>query len=126
MTGDPGQRIDKWLWFARFAKTRTAAQVLARSGQIRINKARNTSASYIVRIGDVLTFVLDRGVLVVRVAAMAGRRGPATEARTLYIEEISIPATKPEAPDSVDFAPLQRPGKRDRRKLLALKHRDDA
>ena len=114
------------VWAVRFAKTRTAAQVLARSGQIRINKARNTSASYIVRIGDVLTFVLDRGVLVVRVAAMAGRRGPAAEARTLYIEEMSIPATKPEAPDSVDFAPLQRPGKRDRRKLLALKHRDDA
>lgn len=126
MSEGPGQRIDKWLWHARFAKTRTTAQTLARSGRVRINKVRNDSASHVVRVGDVLTLTLDGGVKVIRIIAMAVRRGPAAEARTLYVEEMSIPASRPPASPLAEAAPLARPGKRDRRRLMALKRSEES
>lgn len=85
-----GQRIDRWLWHARFAKTRTAAQGLVRSGGIRINRNKNDSPSHVVRIGDVLTVAQRGGVRVVRIVGLAERRGSAPEARLLY-EEIAEP-----------------------------------
>lgn len=84
MTAAEAQRIDKWLWHARFARTRTAAQRLALAGHVRINREKIKAASRLVRPGDVLTLSLGRGVAVIRVSAIAERRGSAEEARKLY------------------------------------------
>lgn len=85
-------RIDKWLWFARFAKTRTMAQKLVQSGRVRINRRKSDDPAHPVRVGDVLTVAFDSGVRVLRVLGLGIRRGPAPEARTLY-EEILSPST---------------------------------
>lgn len=84
MTGAEAQRIDKWLWHARFARTRTAAQHLALSGHVRVNRDKIRNASRLVRPGDVLTLSLASGVKVIRICGVAERRGSATEARLLY------------------------------------------
>lgn len=77
-------RIDKWLWQARFHKTRSLAQAAAMKGHIRVNGRRIEKASVEVRIGDLLTVPWGRDVIVVRVKGCGIRRGPATEAQTLY------------------------------------------
>lgn len=79
-------RLDKWLWHARFFKTRGLAQKACESGRIRINGRRITKAHRTVGPGDVLTFVQGRVVRIVRILAVPERRGPATEARRLYEE----------------------------------------
>lgn len=77
-------RLDKWLWCARFYKTRAIAAAACEKGHIRLNGNRVEKAGREVRPGDVLTIPVGREVVVVRVLAGAKRRGPATEARTLY------------------------------------------
>ena len=77
-------RIDKWLWHARFYKTRVLAQEAADKGRIRVNGNRVEKAGRGIRVGDVLTIPAGRDVLVVRVVAFGERRGPAREARLLY------------------------------------------
>jgi ribosome-associated heat shock protein Hsp15 len=79
-----GQRLDKWLWAARFFKSRTGAAALCAAGRIRLSGRVISKAHVTVRVGDVLTFPLGRHIRVVKVLALAARRGPATEARTLY------------------------------------------
>lgn len=79
-----GQRLDKWLWHARFARTRTAAARLVADGHVRINAKRELACAKRVRPGDVLTLSLGRDVLVVRLRDFADRRGPAPHARLLY------------------------------------------
>jgi ribosome-associated heat shock protein Hsp15 len=78
------QRLDKWLWFARFAKTRTLAAKLVTSGFVRVNGQRTDSAAKAVAVGDVITVALGRATLVVRIEGLGERRGPAPEARQLY------------------------------------------
>jgi ribosome-associated heat shock protein Hsp15 len=80
------QRLDKWLWFARFAKTRTLASKLVTSGFVRLNGQRTDNAAKAVAIGDVVTVALPRTTLVVRIESLGERRGPATEARQLYLD----------------------------------------
>jgi ribosome-associated heat shock protein Hsp15 len=80
------QRLDKWLWFARFAKSRTLAAKLVMSGFVRVNGQRIDSAAKAVVVGDVITLALARATLVVRVEKLGERRGPATEARLLYVD----------------------------------------
>lgn len=77
-------RIDKWLWHARFHKTRSLAQAAAIKGHIRLNERRIEKASAEVRPGDTLTLPRGRDVVVVRVLACGIRRGPAKEAQALY------------------------------------------
>jgi|SRR6516162_10561528 len=111
---DGRQRLDKWLWYARLAKTRTLAQRLAVSGQVRINRDKTDSASQPVKTGDVLTVALPGGVRVLKILAPGERRGPASEARLLY-EDLSTPGPARPAPDqNVGGA---RPTKRERRAL---------
>jgi len=77
-------RIDKWLWHARFYKTRALAAAAAQSGRVRRNDARVGKAGLEVKIGDVLTLARGREVVVVRVLGCGIRRGSASEAQALY------------------------------------------
>lgn len=79
-------RLDQWLWFARLAKSRSLAARLCTTGAIRLNGAAVTKPNQTVRVGDVV--VVPQGALqrTVRVSALGLRRGPASEARTLYQE----------------------------------------
>jgi len=81
---DDGLRLDKWLWQARFFKTRALAAELAERRRIRINRLVITKSHHRVRPGDVLTFPQGRAIRVVRVLALGTRRGPPSEAQTLY------------------------------------------
>ena len=67
-------RVDKWLWHARFFKTRTLATKLAAAGNIRINGQKQTRAAASVRMGDVLTFPLNQNVRVIEIVALSTRR----------------------------------------------------
>lgn len=119
---DDRQRIDKWLWFARVVKSRTLAQKLAISGHVRVNKERNDSASRLLKPGDTLTIAQDNRVRVLRVVLPGSRRGPATEAQTLY-EDLTPPETAAEVAVAAP-SPEGRPNKRDRRAILDLRNRD--
>ena len=77
-------RLDKWLWCARFYRTRELAAAACTKGHIRINGFRVEKASREVKPGDILTLPQNREAVVVRVLAGATRRGPAPEARLLY------------------------------------------
>ncbi len=124
MAGDT-IRIDKWLWHARFFKTRTLAQGFVTGGNVRVNKQRIEKANHSVKPGDVLTFVRGPHVRVIEIVALAARRGPATEAQTLY-NDLSPPAPKKDDPDRP--APVAerergagRPTKRERREIDRLR-----
>ena len=78
------QRLDKWLWHARMARTRTSATALVAAGHVRINGQRAIAPAKAVRVGDVLTIALERNVHLLKITAIAGRRGPYDEARLLY------------------------------------------
>ncbi|MBN9559237.1 MAG: RNA-binding S4 domain-containing protein, partial [Alphaproteobacteria bacterium] len=80
------QRLDKWLWCARFMKARSDCARLVAGGFVRINRQPTDKPHARLRVGDVLTVPLRGAVRVVRVQALATRRGPAPEARTLYEE----------------------------------------
>ena len=86
--GAERQRLDKWLWFARFAKTRTLAAKLVSEGAVRVNGTRAEAPAKLVGPGDVLTIAAQHVTAVVRVVSPGERRGPAPEARRLY-EDIS-------------------------------------
>jgi len=77
-------RIDKLLWFLRFARSRSIAQAMALAGHVRLNGKRVDKAHQQVATGDVLTLPLPRGVLVIEVLALPNRRGPAPEAQSCY------------------------------------------
>jgi ribosome-associated heat shock protein Hsp15 len=83
MRGDR-QRLDKWLWFARFAKTRSLAAKLVAGGFVRVNGRRAENPAKAIAIGDVLTVAAHHTTAVVRIEALGERRGPAPEARLLY------------------------------------------
>jgi len=86
------QRLDTWLWCARFQRGRSDCARLAESGAVRVNRQPTDKAHARLRIGDVLTVLVGGNVRVVRVQALAARRGPASEALELYAE-ITDPAT---------------------------------
>ncbi len=97
-------RIDKWLWQARFAKSRSEAAALCRRAILRVNRVRVTRAHHRLRVGDVLTLALADEVRVVRIRALGERRGPAAEARTLYEELAPAPALRQPA-EPAPFGP---------------------
>ena len=113
------QRVDKFLWFARFFKSRTLAASVVAEGRVRINGARCEKPSAIVKLGDVLTFPAGPSVRVVKVLAGGVRRGPASEAQTLY--EDLTPPPEPPAPEQAAPAVREkgagRPTKRERRAI---------
>ncbi len=108
-------RIDKWLWQARFVKTRSLAAKLVSAGHLRLNGEKIAKPAQAVGPGDVLTFPQGNRVRVVRIVALGERRGPAPEAQTLY-DDMS-PAPQNDVPTAPRPAGQGRPTKRDRRKL---------
>lgn len=111
-------RVDKWLWHARFFKSRARAAAVVEEGGVRVNAQRVTKRSAQVAVSDVLTFHQADHLRIVRIEALGLRRGPASEAQGLYTD-ISPP--KPEkqdiAPANPKFEGKGRPTKRDRRTL---------
>jgi len=102
-------RLDKWLWFARFVKSRSLASKLVELGRMRVNGTPTAKAHYAVRVGDVLTFALGPHIRVIKVVALGSRRGPAPEAQGLYDD------LDPPAPRVAGTAPVSstEPGQRD-------------
>lgn len=107
-------RIDKWLWFARFYKTRGLASTMVNGGHVRVNGNKIAKASCGVGAGDTLTFPQGNQIRVVRVVQLAMRRGPAPEAQTLYEDLTEV---KDDVPRSPRYEGKGRPTKRDRRMI---------
>lgn len=84
MTEQDSLRVDKYLWFARFFKTRSLATKRANGGRIRINGNKIKKSSDTLRVGDILTFAQGNEIRVIRVLNLGTRRGPAQEAQSLY------------------------------------------
>ncbi len=112
MTGGAADklRIDKWLWQARFFKTRSLAARMVGDGNVRLNGVRVVKPAQAVGVDDVLTFAQGARVRVVRIAALGTRRGPATEAQGLF-DDLTPPETDASRTERVG----ERPTKRDRR-----------
>lgn len=113
------QRVDKWLWQARFFKTRTLAARTVSEGKVRVNGTRISKPARPIAPGDTLTFPQGRAVRLIRILAVGVRRGPASEAQTLY-DDLDPPDTslhKEQAPKGPHFQGKGRPTKRDRRAI---------
>lgn len=114
-------RIDKWLWAARFFKTRSAAQQAVEGGRVRLNGERVKPAKD-VRVDDELAISIGAFEWVVRVLQLSDKRGSATVARTLYVENEASRLKREEQTAMRRLAePAQerhgRPTKRERRQL---------
>lgn len=129
-TGVPGDglRLDKWLWFARWFKSRTLAAEVCQSGRLRLNGQLIHKAHQIVRPGDVLTFTKAAHVRVIRVVALPHRRGPAAEAAAAY-EDLDPPSGESRLAGVYDVGPGRRepgqgrPTKAERRAVDRLRER---
>ena len=108
--------LDKWLWHARFFKTRSLASKQVSGGHVRVNGNRVSKPAQAVAPEDVLTFVQGDAVRVVRILAPGTRRGPAPEAQTLY-DDLTEPKPQDSVPPAPKYEGKGRPTKRDRRKL---------
>ena len=89
----PSLRLDKWLWQARFFKSRALAADLISAGHVRVNGTRVSRPGRDVTAGDVLTFPQGTHIRLVRILALGQRRGPAGEAQALYFDLDPPPAT---------------------------------
>ena len=113
-------RLDKWLWHARFCRTRRLAAQLAAAGKVRIAGSAVFKAHHAVKPGDVLTFPLGPHIRTVKVLGLGERRGPAPEARLLYEDLAPPPPRAPEPPRGGE-----RPTKADRRAIDRLMAGED-
>jgi ribosome-associated heat shock protein Hsp15 len=94
-------RLDQWLWFARFAKSRSSAARLCGAGAVAINGATVKKSNQTVRVGDVVVVVHGGWQRTARVLGLGLRRGPAAEARSLYEEAAPAFRVRDPAPDWV-------------------------
>ena len=122
------QRLDKWLWYARFFKSRTSAGKACNNAKVRINGQVAAKASTTVKVDDVLTFPRGQYIRVIRILDLGRRRGPAPEAQVLY-EDLAPPQSSDKlsvggrpVPGQRDFG-SGRPTKRDRRAVDRLQDR---
>ncbi len=124
-------RLDKWLWFARFCKSRTLAGIWCEVGRVRVNRQIAHKAHQPVRVGDVLTFAQGPHVRVVAIRALGSRRGPASEAATLY-DDLAPPTPRASNAANCATGPGEgareagagRPTKLERRALGRLRGRE--
>jgi len=114
-------RIDKWLWQARFFKTRSLSSKQITAGHVRLNGNKILKPAQMVVPGDVLTFSQGRQVRVVRVQAIGTRRGPAPEAQALYFD---MTEKQDNVPANPRFEGKGRPSKKERRELDLSRQRD--
>jgi ribosome-associated heat shock protein Hsp15 len=114
-------RVDKWLWAARVFKTRSLAAVACTGGKVDVNE-QAVKPARLVRPGDLLHVTVGPARRVMRITALSDRRGPATEARTLY-EDLTPPAPPRIRPMRVGVRPMGagRPTKRERRAIDRLR-----
>lgn len=106
------QRLDQWLWHARFFKTRSLATKLVSGGHVRVDGTRVSKPAHALKPGATLTFPQARRIRVVQVEALATRRGPAPEAQTLYTD---LTPPEEERPPQARIERTGRPSKKDRR-----------
>lgn len=124
----PGRvRIDKWLWAARFFKTRALAVEAIEGGKI-TSAGDRVKPAKLIQLGDVVSVRLGPYEHVVTVRGISERRGPASEAATLYEESAASVATRTKlaeqlrmAPPAFVFEEKGRPTKRDRREIERLR-----
>ncbi len=109
-------RLDKWLWQARFFKTRTLAAKQVSGGHVRVNGERTVKPAQGITPGDILAFAQGRQARVIRIVQLGTRRGPASEAQALY-EDLAPRQPHQPLPERVG----ERPTKKDRRALDALR-----
>lgn len=133
-----GRRIDKWLWYARVVKTRTLAAALVEAGRVRLNRIKVDKSRQIVKPGDVLTVTVNRHVRVLKVVLPGQRRGPASEAQSLYEDLTPVDVAAPAACGAGERedgpavalqsgqrdAGASRPTKRERRQIDRLRGRE--
>ena len=121
-------RLDKWLWYARFFKTRSLATKLISSGKLRINGEVTLKPHRQAQIGQVLTFAQGPLIRVIRIDDIGKCRGPAAEAATLYTDLDPPPARKTNKEVRLHNSGFEnrligagRPTKKDRRETTKLK-----
>lgn len=109
-------RVDKWLWAARLFKTRSLASAACTGGKVDVND-NTAKPARLVRPGDLLQVTLPREKKLLRVLALADRRGPATQARLLYEDLTPAPPREPIPGLPPVYRPrgAGRPTKRERR-----------
>ncbi len=122
MERDNQLRVDKWLWYARFFKTRSSATRYVNSGHLRINSSRVKKANSLVKSGDILTFLLASRVRVLKVLLLTTKRLSAKEARFLYHDMSPTSETKKNVKVQLTGTGRRMPGsgrptKRERRRL---------
>lgn len=128
--GEARLRLDKWLWYARFFKTRSLAARACAAGRMRINRDVVSKSHATVKPGDVVTFPQGPAIRVVEIVALGERRGPAPEAQALYIDLAPRtppgPERRPKQPASVAARDhgAGRPTKADHRAIMRLKEGD--
>ncbi len=116
-------RLDKWLWYARFFKSRSLAAKLCQGNRVRVNRAAVGKPSAMIRVGDVLTFPQGTRIRVVEVCRLGNRRGPAAEAQTLY-RDLAPPEPRPATGDAAPARRARgvgRPTKAERRAIERLR-----
>lgn len=119
------QRIDKWLWHARFFKTRSIAQKQVTTGKIRVDSEKISSPSRKVSAGNVLTITREQDIKVIEISAIADRRGPYSAAQLLY-KDLSPPKLEKQKQEQTreNMSRIQsegRPSKHQRKQIMAMK-----
>ena len=123
-------RIDKWLWAARFFKTRSLASAGVESGKVQINGERVKPAK-LLKIGDALTVRISQFVWEIAVLALSERRGSATDAARLYLESEQSRKQREEKSALLKIErqanpfPAGRPTKRQRRQIIRFNQGDN-
>lgn len=121
-------RLDKWLWAARFFKTRSQATDAVDGGHVEVNGERAKPAKHLT-VGDELRIRLNQNTFVIHVQGFSERRGPATEARLLYQETDMSRTERERLAEQRRLAPTPayeeggRPTKKDRRNMARVKRR---
>jgi ribosome-associated heat shock protein Hsp15 len=95
-------RLDKWLWQARFFKSRSLAAEVIEDGHVRVNGTRISRPGRDIGAGDTLTFPQGARIRVVRILALGLRRGPAAEAQALYLDLDPVAPEPTDLPDRLE------------------------
>lgn len=123
-------RIDRWLWAARFYKTRGLATEMVNAGHVQLNDV-HTKASRMVKIGDQLSISRGPEEFIVHITALANKRGSAALAQSLYAETPASVAARQKLAEqrklnvATSPAPAKRPDKKARRQIIRFRNIHD-